>query len=197
METGQSYKTTQSHGTILVETCKTLDEYRINSLRSGEGELFLKGIHSLCTPEKIMEVATHFGEIFQMRYKIDYYGRGRGFAYLQYIDITSSALALNSLSNRFLQNGLNVTVRVSKNIRELSLHGINTLAPQEVYQQLQKLFEFEKLTIYGYSPDCYQYNIRFENNAAACLAHLSLRTHIATDAASASAPRRYVAASFS
>lgn len=41
-----------------------------------------------------MQVATELGDVYKLRFKIDFSGASRGYAYLQYIDERNMKLAL-------------------------------------------------------------------------------------------------------
>lgn len=46
-----------------------------------------------------MQVAIELGDVYMLRFKIDFSGCSRGYAYLQYIDAQHKALALEMYAN--------------------------------------------------------------------------------------------------
>ncbi|XP_016969077.1 probable RNA-binding protein 46 isoform X2 [Drosophila rhopaloa] len=158
------YRTSQINGTIYITTRKELDEELKCSLEEGAGE--------------IVELASELGEIYALRFKIDFSGQSRGYAYLQYINAPLKEAALEYLPRRFSQRNLKIKVLTSNNNRELLLNRVEKLSPWQVYQEMRKIFPFAILRVYEYQYDAFIYIFGYRNNDAAASAHQSIRNAI-------------------
>ncbi|XP_064541663.1 uncharacterized protein tut [Drosophila montana] len=179
------YRRSQINGTIYVTTCQTLATEQLAELESGAGELFLTRIHKRSTPDHIMQVAIELGDVYMLRFKIDFSGCSRGYAYLQYIDAQHKALALEILQHRFRVARLKVQVRESRNRKTLVLNNVNHLTPLQVHQELRLVGNYIKLCVYEYQPQRYIYLILYRNNDEAAMAHHMLRTRMSNFGANA------------
>ncbi|KAH8361414.1 hypothetical protein KR084_001480 [Drosophila pseudotakahashii] len=174
------YRVSQVNGTIYITTRQVLDEDLKTSLEEGEGELFLTGIpkDQRSSPEKIVKLASELGEIYALRFKIDYAGNSRGYAYLQYINPVLKEKAMEYLPERFHQMNLPIKVMTSMNKRELLLNQVQSLRPWQVYQEMRKIFPFAILRVYEYQSGKFIYIFGYRNNDTAANAHQSIRNTI-------------------
>ncbi|XP_017129343.1 probable RNA-binding protein 46 isoform X1 [Drosophila elegans] len=175
------YRTSQVNGTIYITTRKELDKDLKSSLEEGAGELFLTAIRQNphCTPEKIVEVASELGEIYALRFKIDFSGQSRGYAYLQYINEALKEAALEYLPRRFSQLNIQIRVLTSNNNRELLLNRVHkSFSPWQVYQEMRKIYPFAILRVYEFRYNEFIYIFGYRNNDAAANAHQSIRNAI-------------------
>ncbi|XP_030372267.1 APOBEC1 complementation factor [Scaptodrosophila lebanonensis] len=178
MDINDKYRKSQVNGTIYISTCKNISPALQQALESGDGELFLTSIPRQMTAEKLVKLAEHFGDIYCLRFKIDFNGYSRGYAYLQYIDAELMTNALNKLPQHFRSHNLGITVEKSMNCRVLILHNVEELSPIQVYCELRKLGRYVKLRVQECRPKCYIYFIIFVNNEAAAAAHHNIREKI-------------------
>ncbi|XP_017073952.1 uncharacterized protein LOC108109784 [Drosophila eugracilis] len=180
MDFDSCFRICQVNGTISITTRKVLDEDLIALLEQREGELFLTGIpkYHLCTPEMLVDLASELGEVYSLRYKIDFSGQTRGYAYLQYINAPLKEAALEYLPMRFSQLDLKIKVLSSNNNRELLLKRVPLLSPWQVYQELRKIYPFTILRVYEYQYGHFIYIIGYSNNDMAAKAHHCIRSMI-------------------
>ncbi|XP_017011806.3 probable RNA-binding protein 46 [Drosophila takahashii] len=174
------YRTSQVNGTISITTRQVLDEDLKSALEEGEGELYLTCIprDRRSSPEKIVQLASELGEIYALRFKIDYAGNSRGYAYLQYINPPLKEAAMEYLPKRFLQMNLPIKVMTSLNKRELLLNQVQSLRPWQVYQEMRKIFPFAILRVYEYQSGKFIYIFGYRNNDTAANAHQTIRNTI-------------------
>nr|XP_036672397.1 uncharacterized protein LOC108012240 [Drosophila suzukii] len=173
------YCKSQVNGTISITTRIVLNDTLKFSLEEGAGELYLTFIPKRCTPEKIAQVASELGEIYALRFKIDFSGYSRGYAYLQYVNTPLKEAALRYLPRRFRQMNLPIRVMTSENNRELVLSRVQSLRPWQVYQEMRKIFPFTILRVYESRPTGqFIYIFRYSNNDKAASAHRRIRNTI-------------------
>ncbi|XP_041564352.1 probable RNA-binding protein 46 isoform X2 [Drosophila elegans] len=159
------YRTSQVNGTIYITTRKELDKDLKSSLEEGAGE--------------IVEVASELGEIYALRFKIDFSGQSRGYAYLQYINEALKEAALEYLPRRFSQLNIQIRVLTSNNNRELLLNRVHkSFSPWQVYQEMRKIYPFAILRVYEFRYNEFIYIFGYRNNDAAANAHQSIRNAI-------------------
>ncbi|XP_043649494.1 probable RNA-binding protein 46 [Drosophila teissieri] len=181
MDFESKYCTSHLNGTISITTRKVLDENQKSLLEEGEGELFLTCISKdqRCSPERIVELASELGEVYVLRYKIDFSGKSRGYAYLQYINAPLKEAALEYLPMRFRKLNLPIKVETSMNNRELVLHRVeSSLRPWQVYQKMLEIHPFTILRVYEYRLDKFFYIFGYRNNDTAASAHKRVRNAI-------------------
>lgn len=114
------YDSYQENGTKYLKSRKKLDEQLQNELNACVGEvslfcgiykvllkrrilmcfnifckIFLDGIPADTRPEKIAEIASQLGEVYVLRFKVNFSGDSRGFAYLQYINPSLMSFAIS------------------------------------------------------------------------------------------------------
>ncbi|KAH8406868.1 hypothetical protein KR222_009641 [Zaprionus bogoriensis] len=191
----QAYLKTHINGTVYVTSRLPLPAERITALEAGAGELFLVRIKKDITAEDIMRVAVELGVVYKLRFKIDFSGASRGYAYLQYLDEPNmkhvmweyaAAQVARAFENnrifflfrlrlRFRLAKLNIQVRQSRNKRELLLHGVDHLTPLQVYDELRQVCSYVKLRVFEHEPQQYVYIIVYRNNDDAAQAHHTLR----------------------
>ncbi|KAH8378796.1 hypothetical protein KR009_001421 [Drosophila setifemur] len=178
MDFESKYRKTQMNGTIYITTRQILDEELKSRLETGAGEIFIKKIPkhtAISTPEKIVELASKLGEIYALRYKIDFAGFSRGFAFLQYIDETLAEKAITCLPALFRQAYRPFTVHTSNNIKELIMRRVQVLSPVQVYLELQKVSPFAYLRVFECQPQEFLFVLGYQNNEAAAYAHKRIR----------------------
>ncbi|XP_016965132.1 uncharacterized protein LOC108034702 [Drosophila biarmipes] len=179
MDLENHYCISQRNGTISITTRSFIDEAHKSSLEEGAGELYLTCIPKSCSAEKVAQVAGELGEIYALRFKIDFSGYSRGFAYLQYVSTPLKEAALKYLPRRFRQMNLPIVVMASENNRELVLKRVQSLRPWQVYQEMRKIYPFTILRVYEHRPtDEFIYIFRYRNNDTAACAHHSIRNTI-------------------
>ncbi|KAH8260520.1 hypothetical protein KR038_002726 [Drosophila bunnanda] len=178
MDFDSKYHKRQVNGTIYITTRQVLSKDLQESLELGAGELYLKYIPKLISPEIIIGIASELGEIYSLRYKIDFCGGSRGFAYLQYIDENLKNKALVLLPQKFIKSHLDIRVFNSINARELLLERVHALTPVQVYHEIRKLSPFVMMRVFEYRPSRFFYTIEYRNNAAAASAHREVRNII-------------------
>ncbi|KAH8293779.1 hypothetical protein KR054_004409 [Drosophila jambulina] len=175
MDFESKYHKSQVNGTIYITTRQVLAKDLRYSLELGAGELYLKYIPKNVTPEMIIKIASALGEIYALRYKIDFCGGSRGFAYLQYIDENIKNKALKLLPQRFQKKRLDIRVFSSINARELLLERVKTFNPVQVYHEMRKLSPFIMMRVFEHRPMRFFYIFEYRNNEAAASAHRDLR----------------------
>ncbi|XP_020807717.1 probable RNA-binding protein 46 [Drosophila serrata] len=178
MDFESKYHKSQVNGTIYITTRQVLAKDVQESLDLGAGELFLKYIHKNISPEMIIDIASELGEIYALRYKIDFSGESRGFAYLQYIDKNIKYKALNQLSQKFINKNLDIRVFNSINARELLLERVKAFNPIQVYHEMRKLSPFIMMRVFEHRPQRFFYIFEYQNNEAAASAHRDVRNII-------------------
>ncbi|XP_017042453.1 APOBEC1 complementation factor [Drosophila ficusphila] len=178
MDFDACYNKAQINGTINITTRRQLEEDLKNSLEEGAGELFLTCIPKYCTPEWIVQIASELGEVYSLRFKIDFSGYCRGYAYLQYVDELLKEAAIEYLPKRFLEMMFFIRVLPSSNNRELVLHRVESLSPWQVYQEMRKIYPFVVLRVYQRKVNEFIYIFGYRNNDSAANAHLSIRNAI-------------------
>ncbi|XP_034481017.1 uncharacterized protein LOC117786760 [Drosophila innubila] len=139
------YRKSRQNGTIYVTTRSPVSPERQKELDSGAGELYLNGIQREYTVDQIMQVAHMLGDVYKLRFKIDFSGESRGFAYLQYIADHNMECMMDILTLRFKLASLSIKVFPSRNIKRLLLHNVEHLTPVQVYQKLRHICHFAKL----------------------------------------------------
>ncbi|KAH8314636.1 hypothetical protein KR074_005193 [Drosophila pseudoananassae] len=181
MDFESQYLMCQCNGTIKIETRSFLCRDLRASLESGQGELFLTHIPKISDvniPRRIVELASTLGDVYALRYKIDFTGISRGFAYLQYIDASLMKMAVKCLPKIFKAANLRIGVKKSSNTRELMLLHVQMLSPVEVYQEMQKVCQFSSLRVLEHKPREFLYIFGYVNNDQAANAHQSIRAVI-------------------
>ncbi|KAH8242207.1 hypothetical protein KR026_008373 [Drosophila bipectinata] len=181
MDFERQYLMCQCNGTIRIQTRSFLFGDLRASLESGQGELFLTHIPKISDvniPRRIVELASTLGDVYALRYKIDFTGISRGFAYLQYIDASLMEMAVKCLPKIFKAANLRISVKKSSNTRELLLRQVQKLTPVQVYQEMQKVCQFTSLRVFEYQPRQFFYIFGYVNNDQAANAHQSIRAVI-------------------
>ncbi|XP_022215506.2 uncharacterized protein LOC111069663 [Drosophila obscura] len=182
MDFQTQYSKRHLNGTIYIATRRVLDEKLRSELESGAGEMYLlfKAPYSTYGIEEIAQVASELGEIFVIRFKVDFRNESRGYAFLQYIDASLQATAMQVLRKRFSDINLDITIFPSRNARELILltgSGEGS-TPFQIYQQMRTLCSFNSVRVYEYRPRTYLHVFSYVNNEAATLAHRRIRENI-------------------
>ncbi|XP_039486489.1 APOBEC1 complementation factor [Drosophila santomea] len=181
MDFESKYCISHLNGTISITTRKVLDENQKSLLEDGEGELFLTCLtkDQRCSPERLVELASELGDIYLLRYKIDFSGKSRGYAYLQYINAPLKEAALEYLPMRFRKLHLPIKVQASMNNRELVLCGVeSSFRPWQVYQEMLEIQPFSNLRVYEYRLDKFFYIFGYRNSDTAASAHKRVRNAI-------------------
>ncbi|KAH8301962.1 hypothetical protein KR044_001293, partial [Drosophila immigrans] len=176
MDFQQTYRKSQKNGTISFTTRQQVAPERLKQLESGAGELFLSGISKSLAVEQVMQVALRLGDVYKIRFKIDYSGSSRGFAYLQYIADGHMERRIKYLKKQFKQAKIKIEVRESHNIRNLVLTKVNQMTPLEVYKELRQINRYTKLCIIEYQPQRYVYIITYRNSDEAGEAFAAFRS---------------------
>ncbi|EDV39038.1 uncharacterized protein Dana_GF24698 [Drosophila ananassae] len=181
MDFEYQYRMSQCNGTLKIETRNFLVRDLRACLESGEGELFLSHIprkSDVNIPRRIVELASTLGDIYALRYKIDFSGICRGFAYLQYIDASRMKMAVKCLPKIFKAANLRIAVKKSNNTRELLLRQAQMFSPVQMYLEMQKVCQFSYLRVYEHRPREFLYVFGYINNDQAANAHQSIRAVI-------------------
>ncbi|KAH8240137.1 hypothetical protein KR032_011481 [Drosophila birchii] len=178
MDFESKYHKSQVNGTIYITTKQVLAKELRESLELGAGELFLKNIPKHISPEMIIQIASELGEIYALRYKIDFCGGSRGFAYLQYIDESLKNKALKLLPQNFIKRRLEIRVFSSINARELLLERVQAFNPIQVYHEMRKRSPFILMRIIEQRPTRFYYVFEYRNNESAATAHRDVRNII-------------------
>ncbi|EDW17210.1 uncharacterized protein LOC6586465 [Drosophila mojavensis] len=172
------YRKNQVNGTLYVTTCLYLDPRRVAELETGADELFLTHIHKRTTADHIMQVAVELGPVYTLRFKVDFSGCSRGYAYLQYVDKMHKSVLMEMLQRCFRREKLRIHVRESRNRRDLLLSNVHHLTPLQVHQELRLVSHYVKLCVYEYEPKRYIYVVKYRNNDEAAMAHHKLRNKV-------------------
>ncbi|SPP87539.1 Hypothetical predicted protein [Drosophila guanche] len=182
MDFQTKYSKRHLNGTIYIATRRVLEEKLRSELESGAGELYLrfKAPFAAYDIEKIAQLAGELGEIYVIRFKVDFRNESRGYAFLQYIDASLQAKAMEVLKQRFRDISLDINILPSRNLRELVMitSAGTCLTPLKVYQQMLKLCSFNSVRVYEYRPNTYMHVFSYVNNEAATLAIRHIRTNI-------------------
>ncbi|KAH8366001.1 hypothetical protein KR093_008114, partial [Drosophila rubida] len=178
MDFHQTYRKSQNNGTVSFTTRQQVAPERLRQLESGAGELFLSGISKSLTVEEVMQVALQLGDVYKIRFKIDYSGNSRGYAYLQYIADARIERTTKFLQIHFKIADLKIDVRESRNIRKLVLKKVKHLTPLEVYEALRQINRYAKLCIIEYEPRHFAYIITYRNSDEAGEAYGIFRSKI-------------------
>ncbi|KAL9907085.1 LOW QUALITY PROTEIN: tumorous testis [Glossina fuscipes fuscipes] len=170
-----SYTSYQKNGTKYIKSRKMLDDKLLQQqLNSCAGEIFITGISRETRAERIAEIASLLGELYLLRFKVDYSGKSRGFAYLQYIDPNFMPTALIQLPLLFRQyKYTKIRVRQSSNRCKLLLKGICCMPPEIVFDMLKQSINFELVGREIY-PGYFEYQILFSCNVEAVYARRDL-----------------------
>ncbi|KAI9581530.1 hypothetical protein GQX74_012855 [Glossina fuscipes] len=151
------------------------DKLLQQQLNSCAGEIFITGISRETRAERIAEIASLLGELYLLRFKVDYSGKSRGFAYLQYIDPNFMPTALIQLPLLFRQyKYTKIRVRQSSNRCKLLLKGICCMPPEIVFDMLKQSIKFDKLVGREIYPGYFEYQILFSCNVEAVYARRDL-----------------------
>ncbi|XP_061398893.1 dead end protein 1 [Musca vetustissima] len=171
----QWYDSYQENGTKYLKSRKKLDDELQRQLNACVGEIFLDGIPSETRPEKIAEIASQLGEVYVLRFKVNFSGDSRGFAYLQYMNPSIMQFAIAKLPTLFHQNSLSmIRVRQSRNSSVLLLRKTYNMTPKAVSEVLNRLITFHRLIEREISPGNYEYLIVFKCNEEAVHARREL-----------------------
>uniref|UniRef100_A0A1A9WLL7 RRM domain-containing protein n=1 Tax=Glossina brevipalpis TaxID=37001 RepID=A0A1A9WLL7_9MUSC len=170
------YRTFQENGTKYIKSRKILDEKLQHQLNSCAGEIFICGIPRNTKPERIADIASLFGEIYVLRFKVSFSGDSRGFAYLQFLDPNLMIPALNQLPFLFRRFGYPmIRVRQSRNTCQLLLKGIyHRVTPDEVFNTLKQTVQFVKVVCREICRECFEYQVTFSSNEEAIFARRKL-----------------------
>uniref|UniRef100_W8C2E2 RRM domain-containing protein n=1 Tax=Ceratitis capitata TaxID=7213 RepID=W8C2E2_CERCA len=170
-----NYQSYQENGTKYLKCLKVIPEPLQKQLHACAGEIFLSGIPPEIRAEAIAEVAALIGELYILRFKVNFSGDSRGFAYLQYLNPTLMQLAIIRLPALFRQHSLPmIRVRQSRNSSKLLLKKTYRMSPQSVYELLCKLINFDKLVGRELYPGYFEYQIIFKCNEEAVHARREL-----------------------
>ncbi|KAH8305017.1 hypothetical protein KR059_001967 [Drosophila kikkawai] len=178
MDFDSKYHKSQVNGTIYITTRQELAKDLRDSLELGAGEIYLRDIPKNISPEMIIKVVSALGEIYALRYKIDFCGDSRGFAYLQYIDEKIKTKAIQILPQRFKTRRLNIRVYNSFNARELLLESVKSFSPVQLYHEMRKFSPFTMMRVFELQHERFTYILEYRNNEAAAFAHRDLRNSI-------------------
>ncbi|KAH8305295.1 hypothetical protein KR018_012368 [Drosophila ironensis] len=181
MDFENEFRTSQINGTIYIKTRQVLDSKLQYSLESGRGEIFLNRIPRSAdkqTAKWIVELASKLGAVYVLRFKVNFSGNSRGFAYIQFIDESIYRKALKRLPAIFKAFHLPIIVCRSNNVRELYLWRVQFLSPLQVYKEILKISPFATMRVYEQFPRMYVYIVRYINNAEAAQAHYDIRSKI-------------------
>ncbi|XP_034656180.1 uncharacterized protein LOC117893612 [Drosophila subobscura] len=182
MDFQTKYSKRHLNGTIYIATRRVLEEKQRSELESGAGELYLwfKAPFAAYDIEQIAQVASELGEIYVIRFKVDFRSESRGYAFLQYIDASLQAKALEVLKQRFRDLNLDINILPSRNCRELVMITAAGTGPTplKVYQQMLKICSFNSVRVYEYRPHTYMHVFSYVNNEAATLAFRDIRANI-------------------
>ncbi|XP_034111326.1 uncharacterized protein LOC117572559 [Drosophila albomicans] len=174
----QTYSKSKNNGTISLTTRQQVSPERLKELQSGAGELFLSSISKSQTVEQVMQVALQLGDVYKIRFKIDYSGSSRGYAYLQYLADVHIERTIKYLQKKFNHAQFKIAVCESRNIRKLLLKKVYHMTPLEVYEKLRQLNHYVKLVIIEYEPRRYAYIIIYRNSDEAGEAYAAFRSTI-------------------
>ncbi|XP_034137253.1 protein tumorous imaginal discs, mitochondrial-like isoform X2 [Drosophila guanche] len=102
MDFQTKYSKRHLNGTIYIATRRVLEEKLRSELESGAGELYLrfKAPFAAYDIEKIAQLAGELGEIYVIRFKVDFRNESRGYAFLQYIDASLQAKAMEQCQGK-------------------------------------------------------------------------------------------------
>ncbi|XP_073839403.1 tumorous testis [Musca autumnalis] len=171
----QWYDSYQENGTKYLKSRKKLDEQLQRQLNACAGEIFLSGIPGETRPEKIAEIAAQLGEVYVLRFKVNFSGDSRGFAYLQYMDPSLMYYAIAKLPSLFHQNSLPmIRVRQSRNSSVLLLRKTHQMTPKAVFETLTGLITFNGLLVREIHAGNCEYLIFFKCNEEAVHARREL-----------------------
>ncbi|XP_054732475.1 uncharacterized protein LOC129240595 [Anastrepha obliqua] len=169
------YESYQENGTKYLKSLRSIHESLQIQLNACAGEIFLSGIPPEIRAESIAEIAALLGELYILRYKVNFSGDSRGFAYLQYLNPTLMKTAIIRLPELFRQNSLPmIRVRQSRNSSKLLLKKTYRMSPESVYEKLRNLITFDKLIGREIFPGCFEYQIIFKCNEEAVHARREL-----------------------
>ncbi|XP_019890615.2 uncharacterized protein LOC101893332 [Musca domestica] len=169
------YDSYQENGTKYLKSRKKLDEQLQNELNACVGEIFLDGIPADTRPEKIAEIASQLGEVYVLRFKVNFSGDSRGFAYLQYTNPSLMSFAISKLPTLFQQNSLPmIRVRQSRNSSVLLLRRVHHMTANDVFDALARVINFHLLISHEISAGNYEYFIIFKCNEEAVHARREL-----------------------
>ncbi|XP_036341133.1 uncharacterized protein LOC118750528 [Rhagoletis pomonella] len=169
------YESYQENGTKYLKSLKPIPEPVQLQLNACAGEIFISGIPPEIRAEAIAEIAALLGELYILRYKVNFSGDSRGFAYLQYVNPSLMQLAIIRLPALFRQHSLPmIRVRQSRNSSKLLLKKTYRLSPESVYETLRQLITFDKLIGQEVFPGYFEYQIIFKSNEEAVHARREL-----------------------
>ncbi|XP_075161312.1 tumorous testis [Haematobia irritans] len=161
------YESYQENGTKYIKSRKQLDEHLLDKLNACAGEIFLCCIPADVSAEQIAEIASQFGEIYVLRFKVTFSGESRGFSYLQYMDPSLMSLALTRLPLLFRKHSLPmIRVCQSRNNSVLIMRGVH-IPTNLVCEYLQSLINFYYLDKREVYPGHFEYRIIFKCNEQA------------------------------
>ncbi|XP_017157063.1 uncharacterized protein LOC108165517 [Drosophila miranda] len=180
MDFQSQYSKRQLNGTVYIASRRVLDKKLRSELESGAGELYLmfKAPFATYSIDEIARVASELGEIFVMRFKVDFQNNSRGFAFLQYIDASLQTEAIHVLSQRFRDINLDIAIYPSRNSKELIMESSDDPSPYHVYEQMRSLCAFTGVRVYEDRPRSYVYIFAYINNDAAIKAYRKIRENI-------------------
>ncbi|XP_013111287.2 uncharacterized protein LOC106089839 [Stomoxys calcitrans] len=162
------YESYQQNGTKYLKSRKQLDAGLQAQLNACEGEIFIHSIPAEVRAETIAEIASKLGEVYVLRYKVNFSGLSRGFAYLQYMDPSLMQYALTRLERLLRLYALPmIKVCQSRNRSVLLLKRANYMKPKAVIENLQSLVGFQGLMGIEVRPGYYEYKIIFKSNEEA------------------------------
>ncbi|XP_067647667.1 uncharacterized protein tut [Eurosta solidaginis] len=169
------YESYQENGTKYLKSLTRIPVALQENLNACAGEIFLSGIPPEIRAEAIAEIAAILGELYILRYKVNFSGDSRGFAYLQYLNPSLMQLAIIRLPVLFRQHSLPmIRVRQSRNSSKLLLKKTYRMSPQSVYETLRQLITFDKLIGRELFPGYFEYQIIFKCNEEAVHARREL-----------------------
>ncbi|EDW30046.1 GL22560 [Drosophila persimilis] len=182
MDFHSQYSKRQLNGTVYIASRRVLNKTLRSELQNGAGELYLmfKAPYASYNIDEIARVASELGEIFVMRFKVDFQYNSRGFAFLQYIDTSLQTEAIQVLSQRFRAIHLDIAIYPSRNARELIMltKESHDPSPYHVYQQMRSLCAFKSVRVYEYRPRRYAHIFAYTNNDEAIKAYRMIRENM-------------------
>ncbi|XP_055915328.1 uncharacterized protein LOC129948379 [Eupeodes corollae] len=139
------------------------------------GEMFLSGIPEHITADQIANVACLLGEMYILRFKVNFAGLSRGFAYLQYMNPSLMDYALQSLPYLFMEYKLgNIHVQPSKNNSNLVLRYTTGMTTEEVHNTLAEMCNFQECNVRYFRGNRMEFQLVFGSNEDAVRARRNL-----------------------
>ncbi|XP_055842410.1 dead end protein 1 [Episyrphus balteatus] len=119
-----------------------------NKLEQCAGEIFISAIPEHTTADQMAAVACLLGEMYILRFKVNFAGLSRGFAYLQYMDPNLMNYAIDTLPHLFAANRLgDIRVHRSRNTSNLVLRNVTDMNPDEVRITLAEMCKYRECNL--------------------------------------------------